>query len=122
MRSARTGDDGGYLAEIPTGTYHATVTAFGFEPASVDITVTAGETTDTDIALTGVEGFTVSGRVLDQDTGGRHPVTPRSPSPAPGSPPPPTPTAASPSSTCPGPADYLLSVDGGGCTRPVTAP
>ncbi len=116
MRSARTGDDGGYLAEIPTGTYHATVTAFGFEPASVDITVTAGETTDTDIALTGVEGFTVSGRVLDQTTGTGIPfaqVTLAGTRFA---------TTADADGSfavehVPGPADYLLSVDAGGCTR-----
>ena len=116
VRSARTGDDGGYVAEIPTGTYHATVTAFGFEPASVDITVTAGETTDTDIALTGVEGFTVTGRVLDQTTGDGIPyaqVTLAG-----------TRFAATTDAEgdfavehVPGPADYLVSAEGGGCTR-----
>ncbi len=116
VRSARTGDDGGYLAEIPTGTYHATVTAFGFEPVSVDISVTAGATTDTDITLAGVAGFTVSGRVLDQTNGSGIPfarVTLAGTRFA-------TTTDADGGFAVehvPGPADYLLSVDAGGCTR-----
>lgn len=68
-RSVRTGDDGTYTSNITPGDYQARVHAFGYEPATVPISVTAGQTTTTDIALTAVEGQTVTGRVVDQRTG-----------------------------------------------------
>jgi subtilisin family serine protease len=70
QRSTRTGPDGSYaVADIPVGTYQATVTAFGFEPGQVSIVVTAGQTTTTDISLEASKGFTVSGSITDRVTG-----------------------------------------------------
>ncbi|OLF07822.1 hypothetical protein BLA60_26255 [Actinophytocola xinjiangensis] len=69
LRSVRTGDDGAYTATVAPGEYQATVSGFGFETTTVPITVTAGRTTTTDIALPAAKGFTVTGQVLDQTTG-----------------------------------------------------
>ncbi|WP_056891167.1 S8 family serine peptidase [Nocardioides sp. Root151] len=70
QRSTRTGGDGAYaVAELPIGTYQATVTAFGFAPGKVTIEVTSGQSTTTNVSLAAAEGFTVSGVITDRTTG-----------------------------------------------------
>ncbi|MEQ4300952.1 S8 family serine peptidase [Plantactinospora sp. B6F1] len=115
-RSARTGADGTYTANIAAGDYQATVSAFGFKTTTVPISVIAGQTTTTDIALPTADGFTVSGKVVDQRTGKGIPdanVTLAGSLFA-------GVTAADGSFTVPkvpGPARYQLTVDAGACTR-----
>lgn len=115
VRSVRTADDGSYGANVPAGEYQATVIAFGYETIAVTVTVTAGRTTNTDLRLSAVKGFTVSGKVLDEATGKPLPgakVTVAGTRFA-------TTTGADGAYSVPnvpGPASYLLTIDGGRCT------
>ncbi|OLF08358.1 hypothetical protein BLA60_23320 [Actinophytocola xinjiangensis] len=115
VRSVRTADDGSYGANVPVGEYQATVTAFGYETTTVAVTVTAGQTTNTDVRMPAVKGFTVSGKVLDEATGKPLPgakVTVAGTRFA-------TTTGADGGYSVPnvpGPASYLLTIDGGRCT------
>ncbi len=116
IRSARTGDDGSYGLTLPVGDYEATVTAFGYEPATVAVSVVEGQPTVADVVLNAVEGFSVSGRVVDDRsgngipgarvtlTGTRHAVTTGD-------------DGRFVVEQVPGPSSYLMSVDAGGCTR-----
>ncbi|MGZ0151018.1 S8 family serine peptidase [Kribbella sp. WER1] len=70
QRSTRTDADGNYaVASVPVGSYTATVSAFGYQAGTASITVTAGQTTTTDVQLADTEGFTVTGTIADQQTG-----------------------------------------------------
>ncbi|MET9274155.1 S8 family serine peptidase [Kribbella sp. NPDC003557] len=70
QRSTRTDGDGNYsVANLPVGSYTATITAFGYKTGTATIVVTADATTTTDVQLADTEGFTVSGTISDRTTG-----------------------------------------------------
>jgi Subtilase family/Malectin domain/Carboxypeptidase regulatory-like domain/Viral BACON domain len=62
-RSATTGADGTYQFILPVGSYSITVSAFGFDNGSATVTVTEGQTTTQDFALTPVPSGSLSGTV-----------------------------------------------------------
>ncbi|MEV4350612.1 S8 family serine peptidase [Actinoplanes sp. NPDC049596] len=64
-RAVTTGTDGAYSARLPAGTYQAAVTAYGYGPKSLTLTVTAGQTSTADVALTAVPTVSVGGAVTD---------------------------------------------------------
>ena len=65
-RSATTDAAGHYDLELPAGSYKLTVSDYGYQDASVDaVTVTEGQTTTKDTALTPLPRATVSGTVAD---------------------------------------------------------
>jgi subtilisin family serine protease len=66
-RTVMTGADGTYRATLPIGDYTVTVSAFGFENGTANVTITEGQTTTQDIALTQAPSFTVSGVINDND-------------------------------------------------------
>lgn len=66
-RNVRTGADGSFSAAVVAGDYTVTVSAFGFETATVEAAVTEGETTTLDIALVEASRFAVSGTVTGSD-------------------------------------------------------
>ncbi|MFF0340266.1 S8 family serine peptidase [Kribbella sp. NPDC004875] len=71
QRSTRTDANGNYsVANLPIGSYTATITAFGYRAGTATIVVTADQTTTTDVQLADTDGFTVSGTIADQTTGG----------------------------------------------------
>ncbi len=61
-----TNQNGGYVLPVDSGVYTVSVTAYGYEPATLtDITVLSGTTTTRDITLTATSFYTVSGYVTD---------------------------------------------------------
>ncbi|MFC0532449.1 S8 family serine peptidase [Phytohabitans kaempferiae] len=64
-RQLTTGTDGKYTSLLPTGQYQVAVSLFGYESRTVPATVTTGDTTTLDVALTPVPQVTVSGTVTD---------------------------------------------------------
>nr|MDT0656965.1 S8 family serine peptidase [Micromonospora sp. DSM 115978] len=64
-RVRTTAADGGWSARLPAGTYPATVTAFGYADATIDVTVTVGGSTTADAALATLPRVTLSGLVRD---------------------------------------------------------
>ncbi|WP_067433725.1 S8 family serine peptidase [Nocardioides jensenii] len=64
-RSLTTGADGTYNARLTAGDYTATVSKFGYQTATADITVTADTTTTQDFALVSAAAVTLSGTVTD---------------------------------------------------------
>ncbi len=57
--------DGSYSMRLPVGTYTATVSAFGYGSDSASVTITDGNTTTQNYALSAAHLATVSGRVTD---------------------------------------------------------
>jgi subtilisin family serine protease len=70
-RTLTTGADGTYRTSLPVGDYTVTVSAFGFQTGTANVTITEGQTTTQNFALTPANSFTVSGVVRD---GGGTPV------------------------------------------------
>lgn len=68
-RQRTTGADGSYTARLTAGTYRVTVTAFGYAAATGTVSVTAGDATTGDFALTALPTANLSGLVRD---GGGH--------------------------------------------------
>ncbi|QIX27284.1 S8 family serine peptidase [Nocardioides sp. JQ2195] len=64
-RTITTGADGTYNARLTAGDYTATVSKFGFETATADVTITAETTTTQDFALTPAASVNLSGTVTD---------------------------------------------------------
>lgn len=64
-RSLTTGADGAYSARLTAGDYTATVSKFGYQTKTADITVTADATTTTNFALVSAAAVTLSGTVTD---------------------------------------------------------
>ena len=62
-RTATTGADGAYRFVLPVGTYAVSVSAFGFANGSANATVTQGQTTTQDFALTPAPSGSLSGTV-----------------------------------------------------------
>jgi putative CocE/NonD family hydrolase len=60
-------EDGTYAADLAPGGYELRVDAAAFEPASADVTVSAGETTTEDLALTPRPTGTLTGTVTAGD-------------------------------------------------------
>lgn len=116
VRSARSDDGGQVAVTLPTGDYTVTVRAFGYESAETEVTIVEGESATLTVALDAAPGHAISGTVVDARKG----------IPVPGaqvtlvgsrfS----TATAEDGTFTIPqvpGPAEHLLTVDGGGCAR-----
>ncbi|BCB90908.1 hypothetical protein Psuf_082210 [Phytohabitans suffuscus] len=55
-RQLTTGADGTFTSLLPSGDYQATVSLFGYTPRTVAATVTTGDTTTLDVALSAVPG------------------------------------------------------------------
>lgn len=68
-RTTVTGADGTYTSTLPVGDYTLTAGAFGYGEGSATATVTEGQTSTADIALSPVASHLVSGHVLDQAGG-----------------------------------------------------
>jgi N-acetylneuraminic acid mutarotase len=68
-RQRTTGANGGYTARLTAGTYRVTVTAFGYAAATGEVSITAGDATTGDFALTALPTANLSGLVRD---GGGH--------------------------------------------------
>jgi hypothetical protein len=66
-RTLLTGADGTYSTTLPIGDYTVTVSTFGFENGTANVTITEGQTTTQDIALTPTPSFAVSGVISDDD-------------------------------------------------------
>ena len=64
-RTLSTGADGTYRSTLPTGDYTVAASAFGFQNASASVSITEGQTTTQDFALTPAAAYTVSGHVRD---------------------------------------------------------
>jgi subtilisin family serine protease len=64
-RSLITGADGRYSSTLPVGNYTVTASTFGFGSASASVTITEGQTTTQNFALSRVSNGTVSGVVRD---------------------------------------------------------
>jgi subtilisin family serine protease len=64
-RDLITGTDGRYTSTLPVGDYTATASLFGFASGSGQATVTEGQTTTLDLALTPADSGDVSGVVRD---------------------------------------------------------
>ncbi|MFI7679240.1 S8 family serine peptidase [Actinophytocola sp. NPDC049390] len=69
VRSSRSDDTGAFTLRIPAGEYSAAVTAFGFEEATETVTIIAGGTATLAVSLVALPGYTISGRVVDENTG-----------------------------------------------------
>ncbi|HEU5474994.1 MAG TPA: carboxypeptidase regulatory-like domain-containing protein [Actinophytocola sp.] len=63
--SLLTGADGRYSSTLPVGSYSVTASTFGFGSATGSATLTEGQTTTLDLALSRVSNGTVSGVVRD---------------------------------------------------------
>lgn len=73
VRAARTDANGGYSIDgLPAGTYLVTISKAGYTSGTLDITITAGATTNGDISLTAapVSAGTVSGTVTETNSDG----------------------------------------------------
>ncbi|GID32929.1 S8 family serine peptidase [Paractinoplanes brasiliensis] len=64
-RQLTTGTDGTYSTRLPAGDYQVAVTAYGYSAKTVAATVTADQTTTTNVALTAVPTVSVGGAVTD---------------------------------------------------------
>ena len=64
-RTLTTGPDGTYRTTLPTGDYTVTASAFGFQSGTANVSITEGETTTQNFALTPATSFSVSGVVSD---------------------------------------------------------
>lgn len=68
-RTASAATDGRYSLGAPAGSYTLAARAYGYEPAAYPVTITAGQETIQDIALTPLPRGTLQGRVVDPATG-----------------------------------------------------
>lgn len=68
-RDTTTGADGTYSLVLTAGEYDVTVSAFGYESATADATITAETTTTLDVALEAADSHPVSGTVTDATSG-----------------------------------------------------
>ena len=66
-RTAITGADGAYRLSLPVGDFDVEVSAFGYETATAQVTVTEGATTTLNVALAAAASHAVSGTVTDDD-------------------------------------------------------
>src|SRR5699024_6843573 len=57
--------DGSYLMALNTGDYTASIVAFGYNDDSASVTISKGDTTTQDFALTTAPTATLSGKVKD---------------------------------------------------------
>lgn len=64
-RHVTTDANGQYTMDLPGGSYQLTVDKYGYLPQTIPITVTAGTTTTTNVALTAHATATISGTVTD---------------------------------------------------------
>ena len=64
-RDLTTGADGKFSSLLPTGDYQVAVSSFGYAAKTVPATVTTGDTTTVNVALSAVPSVNISGAVTD---------------------------------------------------------
>ena len=70
-RSIGTDEDGHFSANLPAGDYRLSTKVFGYLTATSDVTITLGQDTAVELALTAAARHDISGTIVDEDG---HPV------------------------------------------------